>query len=241
MPVSAAKMRLRAWVGMLFVSGAGGGHHSSVLSPTGCPFTQSNDLIIVACLHCLSNVAAACVFSVSMNAACASRVQYHTISVGHDINKSAHPRSISQCRLVSMNTKSYSLNLMLFLTLNLALILTLTLTLTLILIVMSSNKLSWGQVGRGWVCVAFVVYRFHTGYCSEYVCGLAQCCFCYCNFSIMSYIVSLTDMFLPQKFTVKCHKMMSGCFPGRSNTGQKKHRGRSTVWYIGLSVSSYSI
>jgi len=47
MPLSAAVVVLHG-CSFLFVSGEGGGRHNNVLSPTGCPFTRSNDVIIDA-------------------------------------------------------------------------------------------------------------------------------------------------------------------------------------------------
>jgi len=64
MPVSAAA-EMHGWSCVLFVGGKGGKHHSGILSPTGRSFTRSNDLIIVADLHCLLNGAAACVCMVA--------------------------------------------------------------------------------------------------------------------------------------------------------------------------------
>jgi len=48
-----------AWVVVLFDTGEGGGRNRCVLTPTGRPFTRSNDMIIAADLHCLSNTTAA--------------------------------------------------------------------------------------------------------------------------------------------------------------------------------------
>lgn len=73
---------------VLFVVGEGGGCHSSVLSLNGHPFSRSNGLIVVG-------VSVHVHLSVSVHAVCASRVRYLTISLGHDIIKWTHPRSIS--------------------------------------------------------------------------------------------------------------------------------------------------
>jgi len=57
-------------------------------------------------VECCGSMCVCVCFSVSVNAICASCARYRTVSLGHDIVKWTHSRSISQYHLIDMNTNN---------------------------------------------------------------------------------------------------------------------------------------
>ena len=71
---------------------------------------------------------------------------------------------------------------------------------------------------------------------------LWNCSLTHCRIYVLfSYFVNRSVYVSKLCCEVAYHNMLSGCLPSKSNHGHssRKQRKRSTVWYIGLSVSVY--